>query len=48
MNKSIYSSLRLEKIVFDQIEFTRIGFKNDNEIKLELESEVAQRKNEDI
>ena len=31
------SILRLDKVVFDKIEFDRLGFKNDTELKLEKE-----------
>lgn len=47
-NKSIESVLKLDKIVFDKIEFKRLGFKNDNELELEIESNVSQRDNADI
>ena len=31
------SILRLDKVVFDKIEFNRLGFKNDTELILEKE-----------
>lgn len=43
-NKNIESVLKLNKIVFDKIEFKRLGFKNDNELKLEIQSNISQRK----
>lgn len=46
--KSIQSSLHLEKLVFDKIEFKRLGFANENELEYELESSVAQRKEDNI
>ena len=32
------SILRLDKVVFDKIEFNRLGFKNDTELKLEIQT----------
>jgi len=46
--KSIQSSLHLEKLVFDKIEFKRLGFANENELEYELESSIAQRKEDNI
>lgn len=41
--KNIESILKLNKIVFDKIEFTRLGFKNDSELELEIQSNISQR-----
>lgn len=46
--KNIESVLRLNKVVFDKIEFTRLGFKNDEEFELEIQSNISQRQNPDI
>lgn len=46
--KNIESVLRLNKVVFDKIEFTRLGFKNDEELELEIQSNISQRQNPDI
>ena len=40
-NGGIESVLKMEHIVFDRIEFNRAGFKNDNEIKFQFQSEVS-------
>lgn len=41
---SIESVLKMERIVFDRIEFNRIGFKNDNEIELQFTLGVSNGK----
>lgn len=41
--KNIESILKLNKIVFDKIEFTRLDFKNDSELELEIQSNISQR-----
>lgn len=46
--KSIESALKLNKIVFDKIEFNRLGFKNNSELELEIQSNISQRQNADI
>ena len=38
------SILRLDKVVFDKIEFNRLGFKNDTELKLEIQTNIGERK----
>ena len=47
-NKRIESVLKLNKIIFDKIEFNRLGLKNENEFELEIQSNIAQRENSDI
>ncbi len=42
MDKMIYSSLKLEKLVFDKILFDRVGFKNDSELELEMEIKIGE------
>lgn len=44
--KNINSSLILNKMVFDRIEFTRKGFQNDNEISFELEVQIGVNQND--
>ena len=38
--KNIESVLKLNKIVFDKIEFNRLGFKNDKELELNADDLV--------
>lgn len=38
------SILRLDKVVFDKIEFDRLGFKNDTELKLEIQTNIEKEK----
>lgn len=47
-SKNIQSVLKLDKIVFNQIEFKRLGFKTDNELELEIESNIAQRQTAEV
>ena len=47
-NKSIKSVLKLNKIDFDKMEFIRLGFRNDKELKLEIQSNVSQRQETEI
>lgn len=47
-NKKIESLLQLDKLVFDKIEFNRVGFKNDKELELELQSTISQREEKNI
>ena len=46
--KNVQSVLKLNKILFDKIEFNRLGFKNDNELELEIQSNIAQRQEEEV
>lgn len=43
--KNIESVLKLNKIVFDKIEFNRLGFKNDKELEFEIQSNISQDRN---
>ena len=47
-DKNIASVLKLNKLVFDKIEFTRLGFKNDNELEIEIQSNVSQKEDMEI
>ena len=40
------SILRLDKVVFDKIEFNRLGFKNDTELKLEIQTNIGEKPDE--
>ena len=40
--ENIASVLKLETLVFDSIEFKRKGFKNDNDIKFQIEVQVGK------
>jgi len=42
-NNSIESILKLERLVFDKIEFNRTGFKNDNEIEFQFQTGISQK-----
>ena len=46
--KNIESVLKLNKIVFDKIEFNRLGFKNDKELEVEIQSNISQRSETEI
>ncbi|MCD8120336.1 MAG: protein-export chaperone SecB [Lachnospiraceae bacterium] len=39
---NIYSSLILQKLVFDEIRFERKGFKNENELKFDLKVQIGE------
>lgn len=41
--ESIESVLKLDRLVFDKLEFTRLGFKNDKELGIEIQSSVSQK-----
>lgn len=45
---TIESVLKLERIVFDRIEFNRTGFKNDNEIEFQFQSGISQRPDSNV
>ena len=47
-NKDINSVLKLERAVFDKIEFKRLGFKSENSLKMEIQSSVGKREDDDI
>lgn len=44
-SSEIKSVLRLDKVVFDKIEFKRIGFKSDKEFEFSIESNISKRDN---
>lgn len=45
---NINSVLKLNNLVFDRIEFKRLGFQSDKEIELGIQSNISQRKDSDI
>lgn len=47
-NRNLQSVLNLDKLVFDKIEFNRIGFTSNDELELQIQSNVAQRKDENV
>ena len=47
-NNDINSVLKLERAVFDKIEFKRLGFKSENSLKMEIQSSVGKREDDDI
>lgn len=48
MEKNVNSILSLDRLVFDKIEFKRMGRKNENEIEFEIKIIISQKQNEDI
>lgn len=46
--KNIKSILKLDKMVFDKIEFQRLGLKKDSELEFEIQSNIAQKKDTEI
>ena len=48
-NKETFQSvLQLDKIVFDKIEFKRLGFSSEKELELEIQSNISQKQNSEI
>lgn len=46
--QTINSVLRLDKIMFDKIEFRRVGTSSDKELELEIQSGIARRQDAEI
>jgi preprotein translocase subunit SecB len=44
----VLSVLHLDKIVFDKIEFKRLGFASEKELELEIGSSISKRQEADI
>ncbi len=44
---SIKSILKLQRMVFDKLEFNRKGFQNDNEIAFEIQVRIGRREEND-
>lgn len=47
-NNQAKSDLVLEKLVFDKLEFTRLGFRNKSDLELNMQVQLAENKEEDI
>lgn len=47
-SKKIESVLKLNKIVFDKIEFNRVGFANEKEAEIEIQSNVSERQDKEV
>lgn len=48
MKKESNSVLSLDKLVFDKLEFKRIGMRNESEIKFNLQAVINKKQNEEI
>lgn len=50
MNKenNIQSILHLDRLVFDKIEFKRLGFSSEKSIELKIQSNIAQRQDSQV
>lgn len=46
--ESIQSVLKLNKLVFEKIEFNRLGFQNEYELEFEMKPNIFQRKGTEI
>lgn len=46
--ETLQSVLQLDKIVFDKIEFKRLGFSSEKELELEIQTSISQKQNTDI
>lgn len=42
------SVLRMDKIIFDKIEFRRLGLSSDQELEIELNSGITQKQDEEV
>ena len=48
-NKETFQSvLQLDKIVFDKIEFKRLGFSSEKELEMEIQSNISQKQTAEI
>lgn len=47
-DQTVQSSLHLDKILFDKIEFKRLGIASDEELELEIQSIIAQRHDAEV
>ena len=47
-DQNIESILKLNKLVFDKIEFERQGFKNDKALELKIQSNISYRKDTEV
>lgn len=46
--QTIQSVLQMDKIVFDKIEFKRLGLSSDKELELEIQSSISQRQDAEV
>ncbi|MCI8483405.1 MAG: Preprotein translocase subunit SecB [Lachnospiraceae bacterium] len=46
--EAVLSALKLEQIVFDKIEFKRLGFSSEKELELGIQSKIMQKEDEDV
>lgn len=46
--EAVLSALKLERIVFDKIEFKRLDFSSEKELELGIQSKIVQKENEDV
>lgn len=46
--ENIQSILNLNQLVFDKIEFKRLGFSSDKELELKIQSSISQRQDAEI
>ncbi len=42
------SVLRMDKIIFDKIEFRRLGLSSNQELEIELNSGITQKQDEEV
>ncbi|MCD8347795.1 MAG: Preprotein translocase subunit SecB, partial [Lachnospiraceae bacterium] len=42
------SVLNLDQIVFDRIEFQRLGFSSDDKFSYEIQADISQKQGEDV
>ncbi len=48
MKKNVMSVLLLDKLVFDKIEFNRLGMKNENEETFQIQGEVRKKADQEV
>lgn len=48
MADNIKSILKMDRLVFDKIEFKRLGFKTDAELQSQIQCNIAKRNDEEI
>ena len=48
MDKDVNSTLSLDKLVFDKIEFKRLGMKNENDIEFSMQITIGKKQDEEI
>lgn len=46
--ENMQSALKLNRLVFDKIEFNRLGFQNENELVLGIESNISKRQDAEV